>query len=310
MNILVTGGLGFIGSHYARLMVQDGYSVSIIDKDTYAADIRRIEDIKDRIKLYIGDICDNELCNEIISDNQINITVNFAAETMVDRSINDSKPFIHSNIEGTQNLLDIIKEKNIRLVQISTDECYGSTIYDDQSFKETDKLNPGNPYAASKASADLLCLAYKNTFDIDVVITRSSNNYGPYQHVEKFIPRMISLAMEGKDLEVYGDGHNVRDWLFVLDNVNAIQTVVEKGIKGEIYNISSYEEKTNNEIAKIIAERFGVGIKYVEDRKGHDFRYSISSNKILNELGWEPKIEFGEGIEKTIDFYVNQKNRY
>lgn len=317
-NVLVTVGLGFIGSHYAKLMVHSGYNVKIVDKETYAADPRRIEDIKDKIDIYNPDICDMDLCNtckdymreSIIDD--VDIIVNFAAETHVDNSIKDSKPFIHSNIEGVQSLLDIARENDIRFVQISTDEVYGSTEYDDQVFKETDKLNPGNPYSATKAAADLLVLSYFNTFGSNVVITRSSNNYGPYQHIEKFIPRMISLALEGKDIEVYGKGNNIRDWLYVEDNCQAIKKVMEKGRTGDIYNISSYEEKTNNQVAEIIAKRFGVGIKYIEDRPGHDFRYSISCNKIMEELKWEAKILFEEGIEKTIDFYIdqnrNQKN--
>lgn len=310
-NVLVTGAAGFIGSHLARLLVNSRYKVTILDKMTYASDIRRIEDIKDRVKLYMGDICDRELVENVIKENNIDCIVNMAAETMVDRSIKNIKPFVHSNIGGVQNLLDIVRKNkengyNIRFVQISTDEVYGSTKWNDESFKETDKLNPGNPYAASKASADLLCLAYKNTFDIDVIITRSSNNYGPWQDKEKFIPRMISLAMEGKDLEIYGNGQNVRDWLWVEDNCHAIKKVMEEGRSSDIYNISSYEEKTNNQVAKIIADRFGVGIKYVEDRKGHDFHYSINCDKITKELGWKVKISFEEGIEKTIDFYKNQ----
>lgn len=303
-NILVTGGLGFIASHYSRLLIHNDYNVMIVDNMSYVADIRRIEDIKNKVNLYIGDICNGELCNEIISDNQISIVVNFAASTHVDNSIKDSKPFIHNNIEGVRSLLDIAREKDIRFCQVSTDEVYGSTEYDDQVFKETDKLNPGNPYSASKASADLLTLSYFRTYGSNIVITRSSNNYGSYQDKEKFIPRMITLGMQGKDLEVYGNGNNIRDWLYVEDNCQAIKKVMEKGRTGDIYNISSYEEKTNNQVAEIIAKRFGVGIKYIEDRPGHDFRYSISSNKILNELGWEAKVLFEEGLKRTIDSYI------
>lgn len=301
MNILVTGGLGFIGSHFARLLVHSGYNITILDSMTYAADIARIKDIKDKIDIYNSDICEMDI-EESIIDN-IDIIVNFAAETHVDNSIKDSTQFIHSNVEGVRNLLDLARKKNIRFCQISSDEVYGSTIYDDQSFKETDKLNPGNPYAASKAAADLLTLSYFHTYELNTVITRSSNNYGPWQHVEKFIPRMITLAIQGIDLEVYGNGNNIRDWLYVEDNCLAIKKVMEEGKTGDIYNICSYEEKTNNQVAKIIAERFDVGIKYIEDRKGHDFRYSINSNKIYNEFGWDVKTTFEEGIAKTIDFY-------
>lgn len=306
-NILITGGLGFIASHYSRLLVNSGYNVTILDKNTYAADIRRIDDIRDYVNLYIGDICEEELCKEIVSDNNIDTIVNFAAESHVDNSIESATQFVKSNYEGVQNLLDIVRNNDLRFVQISTDEVYGSTIYDDQSFKETDKLNPGNPYSATKAAADLLCLSYVNTYNSNVVITRSSNNYGPYQHNEKFIPRMIQLAMEGQDLQVYGSGNNVRDWLHVEENCRAIQKVMEDGRTGDIYNICSMDEKMNNEIAEIIADRFSVWIKHIEDRKGHDFRYSINCNKIMNELGWEPKIEFEEGLKRTIDWYENQR---
>lgn len=312
-NVLVTGGLGFIGSWYAKLLAEEGYYPVIIDKMTYAADINRIKGIEDEIyvgnRLYIGDICDNELCKKIIEDNNIDAIVNFAASTHVDNSIKDSTPFIQNNIVGVHTLLEICKENenNMRFIQVSSDEVYGSTKYDNDVFKETDKLNPGNPYAASKASADLLALSYFNTYNSNIVITRSSNNYGPFQNTEKFIPRMLSLAMEGKNLDIYGNGKNIRDWLYVDDNCQAIKNVMEKGRKGEIYNIGAGNEKTNNEIAKIIAERFNIGIKYVKDRPGHDYRYSINSNKILNELGWNAKTSFEDGIEKTIDFYIKNK---
>lgn len=315
-NILVTGGLGFIGSHFIKLLVKENYYPIILDLDTYAADIGRIENIESNDyveesfiedRLYIGNICDKTLVQDIVQKHDIITIVNFAAETMVDRSINESKPFVQSNVDGVQNLLEIVRKNDLRFVQISTDEVYGSTRYDDQSFKETDKLNPGNPYSATKAAADLLVLSYFNTYNSNVAITRSSNNYGYYQHVEKFIPRMISLAMENKDLEVYGTGNNIRDWLCVEDNCKAILNVMEDGRTGDIYNICSMEEKTNNDIADIIADRFSVWTKHIEDRPGHDFRYSISCNKIMNELCWEPKIEFENGINQTIDWYVEQK---
>lgn len=312
-NVLVTGGLGFIGSHFVKLLAREGYYPVILDLDTYAADTRRIQcnDYEDELfigdRLFIGDICDIRLVEDIIQKYDITSVVNFAAETHVDNSINDSRQFIHSNIVGVHNLLEIVRENDLRFVQISTDEVYGSTTYDDQSFKETDKLNPGNPYSASKASADLLTLSYFNTYNSNVVITRSSNNYGPWQHNEKFIPRMISLAMEGKDLEVYGTGNNVRDWLCVTDNVLAIKKVMEEGRTGDIYNIGAGEEKTNNDIAELIADKFGVWVKHIEDRKGHDFRYSINCNKIWSELSWDTKTTFEDGIKKTIDWYKNQR---
>jgi len=316
-NILITGSLGFIGSCLTKLLVNTtNYNIVMLDTKTYAADVRRLEDIKNKIdlnnRLYIVDICDKKLVERIIQEHNIDIIVNMAANTHVDNAIKDSEPFIHSNYIGVWNLLEIIKDnkekgKDIKMVQISTDECYGSIL--EGSFKETDRLNPGNPYSSSKAGADLLCLAYKNTFDLDVIITRSSNNYGQGQHLEKYIPRMIKLAIEGKDLEIFGSGHNIRDWLYVSDNSNAIQIVIDKGIKGEIYNIAGNNEMTNNHVAELIADRFGVGIKYIEDRKGHDYRYSIDYTKIKEELGWKPTTKFEDGLEKTIDWYIKEEHR-
>lgn len=309
-NILVTGGLGFIGSHMSRLLVQSGYDVTIVDKETYAADIRRIEDIKDKIDICNVDICDDFMMEPII--NYADIIINFAAETHVDNSIKDSQPFIHSNYLGVHNLLETVRKNkengnDIRMVQISTDEVYGSIVTGVLSAIEYTRLLPGNPYSATKAAADLLCLSYINTYGLDICITRSSNNYGPFQDKEKFIPRMISLAMEGKDLEVYGVGDNIRDWLYVTDNCKGILKVMESGRSGNIYNIGAGNERNNNEVAKIIADRFGVGIKYIEDRAGHDFRYSIDSSKIRNELGWKAEVRFEEGLEETINFYKENR---
>jgi len=307
-NILVTGALGFIGSFYAKLLVREGYDVSILDKLTYAADIGRIEDIKNNVNLYIGDICNTQLCNEIVKKHDINVIVNFAASSHVDNSIENSKEFVRSNFEGVQVLLDICRDSNIeKYVQISTDEVYGSA--EKWSFDENDRLNPGNPYSATKAAADLLCLAYYNTYQIPIVITRSSNNYGPYQHKEKFIPKMITDAVHRKPLSVYGNGENVRDWLFVKDNSKAIRQVMENGKIGEIYNIGGGEELTNNHVASLIAERFGVDIKYIEDRKGHDKRYSIDCTKIKDELGWKPVKKFKDGINDTIKWYIEEEKR-
>ena len=232
-NILVTGAEGFIGCHYARLLYKNEYNVFILDKRTYASDKSRVEDIK--CKLFVGDINDKQVVQYIIEDNDIDTIINFAAETHVDRSIEDSSKFVHSNIAGVRNLLDIVRghNNNLRFVQIGTDETYGSIK--EGSFKEIDKINPSNPYSACKSGADLLCLSYVNTYGLDVVITRSSNNYGPNQDQEKFIPRMIDLAINKKPLEVYGNGTNIRDWLYVIDNCEAIKSVMEKGRKGEIY---------------------------------------------------------------------------
>lgn len=306
-HILVTGTYGFIGSWYVKLLIKNGYEPVGLGRRTVVGDKRRLEEIdKSKYKDYEGDICDNKLMKSIIKENDIDTIVNFAASTHVDNSIRNSEPFIHSNYVGVWNILEVIKEnkekgKNIRMIQISTDECYGSIL--EGSFKERDRLNPGNPYSATKTGADLLCLSYINTYELDICITRSSNNYGPWQHEEKLIPRMIKLAMQGKDLEIYGDGKNIRDWLYVDDNCRAIKLVMEKGVKGEIYNIGAGNEKNNNDVAKIISERFNVPIKYVKDRPGHDYRYSIDSSKIRNIIGWNPAISFEEGIEETIRHY-------
>ena len=307
-NILITGGLGFIGSFYTKLLVREGYNISVLDKITYAADIKRIEDVKNYINLYIGDICDKELCSEIIKKHDINIIVNFAAETHVDNSIDGSIEFVKSNFEGVQVLLDICRENDIeKFVQIGTDEVYGYA--DKQSFNENDKLRPGNPYSACKAAADLLCLAYFNTYQIPIIISRSSNNYGPFQHEEKFIPKMIIRAIYGKPLLIYGDGKNVCDWLYVKDNAKAIMQIMKNGRIGETYNIGGGNELTNNYVAEIIATRFSVEIKYIDDRKGHDKRYSINCDKINNELGWKPVKKFEDGLDDTIKWYIAEEKR-
>ena len=307
-NILVTGGLGFIGSWYVKLLVREGYCPVVLDKYTYAADINRIKgnDYEDEIyigdRLYIADICDRELVESIIQKQDINIIVNFAAETHVDRAITDSLKFIHSNIRGVHVLLELVRKNDLKMVQISTDEVYGSIIK--RSFQETDRLNPSNPYSASKASADLLALSYYKTYGFPVIITRSSNNYGPGQFPEKFIPKMIQDAKMGKPLSVYGNGENVRDWLYVKDNCEAIRLVMERGSSGEIYNIGGCNEMTNNQVAKIISEKLNSPIVYVKDRQGHDFRYSIDCSKIQRELGWKPITPFEKGIDETIQVAI------
>ena len=304
-NILVTGGLGFIGSHYARLMTESSYDVTIIDKGTYASDIKRVAGIK--CKTNIGDICDVHLVRKIIENNNIDTIVNFAADTHVDNAIRDSWHFVQNNYVGVWSLLEIVRNVgNIRFIQIGTDEVYGSRFTG--SFVETDVPNPGNPYSATKASADMLVLGYCNTYGVDASITRSCNNYGPFQHSEKLIPRMIMLAMSGHNLEIYGNGTNVREWIYVVDNCLGIKSVMEKGIKGEIYNISSGHELSNNAVAGMIANKFGVGISYVTDRPGHDFRYSIRCDKIRRETSWEPTVNFTEGLEKTIKLIAMMAN--
>lgn len=308
-NILVTGAIGFIGSHFTKLLSKEGYHPVILDKKTYASDIRRIEDIKNNVSLYIGNICDNELIENIIQKHDIDTIVNFAAETHVDNSIKNSEEFITSNIVGAHILLEACRKNDIRkFIQISTDEVYGSSD-NPYSFREYDVLKPSNPYSSSKASADLLALSYCRTYDLYICITRSSNNYGPWQNQEKFIPRMIKLAMDGKSLEIYGNGKNVRDWIYVTDNCRGIKAIMDKGEKGGIYNICGGNERSNNQIATIISKKFGVDIKYIKDRPGHDFRYSISDDKIRERFEWRPKVEFEDGINDTIAWYINQYNK-
>ncbi len=301
-TVLVTGGCGFIGSHFVKLLVLSGYIPAVLDKMTYAADPSRLKingSPFNSKRLYMGDICDKNLCEEIIKNHDIDIIVNFAAETHVDRSIVDSSEFMHSNILGVQVLLDLSRKHDLKMIQVSTDEVYGSTEVG--SFKETDRLNPSNPYAASKASADLLALSYYKTYGLRVIVTRSTNNYGPYQHPEKFIPKMITDAMAGKPLSVYGDGKNVRDWLYVGDNCEAIKVVMDHGSTGEIYNIGAGNELPNNEVAKIISNRFKIPVRYVTDRPGHDLRYSVSFRKIFENLGWKPAKNFYIGLDETIN---------
>lgn len=310
-NILITGGLGFIGSHFTKLLVNSGYNVIIIDKGTYASDIRRIEKIRDKVKLYMGDICDRELVEKIIKEDNIDIVVNFAAETHVDNAINNSEPFIHSNYIGVWNLLEIVRKnkeegKNIRFIQIGTDESYGDII--EGSFREDALLRPSNPYSATKAAADLLALSYYRTYGLDICITRSCNNFGENQDSEKLIPRCITNGKNGYSLKIYGNGNNIRQWIYVKDNCLGIKVVMEGGRLGEIYNIGADCYMANNQIAQKIRERFNVPIDYVEDRKGHDKRYSIDYSKIRKELGWIPVTTFEEGFEKTINFYMSLGN--
>lgn len=311
-KILVTGGAGFIGSCFVRhiLTKYPDYKVTNIDALTYAGNIENLNDVKDNPNYTFvhGNICDKKLVRELIS--QVDAVVNFAAESHVDRSITGPEIFIETNVQGTLNLLQACKEIGIeRYLQVSTDEVYGSlgpTGY----FYETTPIQPNSPYSASKASADLLTRAYYETYKLPVLITRCSNNYGPYQYPEKLIPFFISLLLNGDKVPVYGDGLNVRDWLYVYDHCSAIDTVLHKGRVGEVYNIGGHNEKTNMEITKLILSAMGKderSIRYVEDRLGHDKRYAIDNTKIQTELGWTPSLVFEEGIKITIDWYLNNQ---
>lgn len=312
MKILVTGGAGFIGSNFVRYILNkhSDYEIVNIDALTYCGNLENLIEIEDNPNYTFikGDISNKELINEIMVD--IDYIVNFAAESHVDRSIEDPEIFIKSNILGTQVLLDAAKKYDIKkFLQISTDEVYGSldkTGY----FTEDTCLAPNSPYSASKAGADLMVRAYNETFNLPMNITRCSNNYGPYQFPEKLIPLMISNALEDEPLPVYGDGLNVRDWLHVYDHCTAIDLVLHKGKSGEIYNIGGNNEKKNIEIVKLILENLGKSeslIKYVKDRPGHDRRYAIDSTKIQKELGWKPKYTFETGISETIKWYLENE---
>ena len=313
-HILVTGGAGFIGSNFVRYMINKYKNYKIVNLDllTYAGNIKSLDDIKDNPNyLFVkGDIADNKLVDKIVSENKIDVIINFAAESHVDRSITNPDIFVKTNVLGTQNLLEVAKKYKIeKFFQISTDEVYGS-LGKTGFFTEKTPLSPNSPYSASKASADLLVMAYHHTFGLNVNITRCSNNYGPYQFPEKLIPLFITNALDNKQVPLYGDGLNIRDWLFVEDHCSAIDTVLHKGKNGEIYNVGGNNEKTNKYITDTILKYLGKDnslIKYVADRLGHDRRYAIDAIKIKEELGWQPQYKFEQAIEKTIEWYLNNK---
>lgn len=313
MIILVTGGAGFIGSNFIKYMLDkyQEYKIVNLDAITYAGNLENLKDIEKNSNYTFlrGDICDRELVNDIVS-HDIEYVINFAAESHVDRSITEPDVFIKTNVMGTQVLLEASRKYAVKkYIQVSTDEVYGS-LGQSGYFTEETSLAPNSPYSASKASADLLVRAYHKTFELPVNITRCSNNYGPYQFPEKLIPLMISNALQNKKLPVYGDGMNIRDWLYVEDHCRAIDVVLHRGTVGEIYNIGGNNEKANIEIIKFLLEYLSKPqslIKYVKDRLGHDKRYAIDSNKIKNELGWEPLYSFDKGIEKAIQWYLEHQ---
>lgn len=308
-RLLVTGGAGFIGSNFVRQVISTTNAVVInLDKLTYAGNLRNIKDLRGEKhhRFVKGGIGDRKLVERLVKG--VDAVVNFAAESHVDRSIQDPNIFVKTNVLGVQVLLDACRRSGVKFQQVSTDEVYGSRM--EGSFAETDPLSPSSPYSASKAAADMLVNAYKVTYDLDVTITRSTNNYGPYQHPEKLVPRLITNALRMKPLLLYGTGENIRDWIFVEDNCQAIQQVLEKGAKGGVYNIGRGEEKRNIDIAKRILHNLLLPeklIRFVEDRPGHDFRYSLSCEKI-RDLGWTPRVTFEEGLRKTIDWYATNKS--
>lgn len=310
-NILITGGAGFIGSNFVHYTLEQHQDYQIVNLDllTYAGNLDNLKDVEnnERYTFVRGDIGNYELVDYLVKAHKIDVIVNFAAESHVDRSITDPGVFVKTNVLGTQNLLDVAKGNNIeKYVQVSTDEVYGS-LGETGYFTETTPLAPNSPYSASKAGADLLVLAYAETFGMNVNITRCSNNYGPYHFPEKLIPLMVTNALEGKELPIYGDGKNVRDWLHVKDHCAAIDLVIHKGKSGEVYNVGGHNERTNNEIVYLIVDYLKVSkdlIKYVDDRLGHDRRYAIDPTKLETELGWKPQYTFDTGIVETIEWYL------
>ncbi|MFW6280358.1 MAG: dTDP-glucose 4,6-dehydratase [Halanaerobium sp.] len=312
MKILVTGGAGFIGSNFIHYQLEN-YDDQIInvDKLSYAGNLDNLKDIEadPNYEFKQLDICSREKIDHLMHRG-IDYIVNFAAESHVDRSIDDPSVFVKTNVEGTQNLLDLALKFGVKkFIQISTDEVYGS-LGEEGEFTETSPLNPSSPYSASKAAADLLVQSYAKTYDLPVNITRCSNNFGPYQYPEKLIPLFIINALHDKKLPLYGDGSNVRDWIYVKDHCKAVDLIMRRGRKGEIYNIGANNEKSNLEITRKILSLLSKSellIKYVEDRQGHDYRYAVDSSKIKNDLGWETEYAFENSIRETLNWYLDHK---
>ncbi len=331
MAILVTGGAGFIGSNFINDWFLDSDEEIInLDKLSYAGNLKSLDNVLHRkeFKNIKGDICHKDLVSDILHHYNPRAIIHFAAETHVDRSIDDPTAFMQTNIIGTFNLLNTtyewFKERNtpnknqFRFLHVSTDEVYGSLDINDKSFTETSPFQPNNPYAASKAASDHIVRSYYHTYGLPVITTHCSNNYGPYQFPEKLIPLMIQKAIQGKDLPIYGDGQHIRDWLYVTDHCSAIRLVLEKGILGETYNIGGNCEKTNLEVVHMLCDildkflpnpthtSYRNQISFVPDRMGHDRRYAIDSQKIKNELGWTPQHSFADGIQKTVEWLLNR----
>ncbi|HAJ05446.1 MAG TPA: dTDP-glucose 4,6-dehydratase [Chloroflexi bacterium] len=309
-NILVTGGAGFIGSNFVCYMLDKypDYNLYVYDKLTYAGNLDNLRSVQDneRYKFLLGDIVDREMVNQVIDDNQIDTIVNFAAESHVDRSILSADAFIQTDIVGTHVLLDAARDHNVsRIHQVSTDEVYGSIL--EGLFKEGDPFEPNSPYAASKAGAELLVRAYNETYDLNTVVTRGSNTFGPYQYPEKIAPLFITNAIENKALPLYGDGLQVRDWLHVTDHCSGIDVVLHKGVSGGVYNLGGGNERTNIEVTEMILQYAGKPLDLiapVNDRPGHDRRYALDSS-LLMSLGWKPAKTFEESLEDTVKWYQN-----
>ena len=315
--LLITGGMGFIGSNFIKyiLGLNDDYKIINVDKLTYAGNPENLDgiekDFPKNYKFYKADICDFNKIDGIVKKEKIESIINFAAESHVDRSIYNPAEFCNTNIFGTLTLLNIARKNGIKKYQqVSTDEVYGSLDFGDPPFTEKTPLSPNSPYSASKASADLLVFSYHKTFNLNINITRCSNNYGPYQFPEKLIPLMINNAINNKELPVYGEGINIRDWIYVLDHCTAILEVLLKGESGEVYNIGGNSETRNidlvKELLKILDKPESL-ITFVKDRPGHDLRYAINHEKITKELGWKPTIKLEDGLKRTIHWYLDNK---
>jgi len=313
-KILVTGGAGFIGSEFVRQGVRRGYEIVVIDKLTYAGDLKRIKEVEKEINFYQEDIVNKESTEYIFTKEKPEAVVHWAAESHVDRSISDASPFIETNIKGTQILLEVSKNHGIeKFINISTDEVYGdlkSVSGREDKFYETTPLNPSSPYSASKASADMLGRAYFRTYGVPVITVRPSNTYGPFQYPEKLIPVIISRVTDNKPAPLYAKGENVREWLYVEDCAAGTYAVLEKGRAGDIYNLGSGQEKSNIDVARKILFFLGKSadlIEFVQDRPGHDFKYSLNSDKIKSDLGFKAETEFEAGLEKTVRWYMENE---
>ncbi len=307
-KILVTGGAGFIGSEFVRQGVRKGYEIVVVDKLTYAGDLERIRKIETEVRFYQTDIVNREFLSFIFEAERPNVVAHFAAESHVDRSILDASPFLETNVKGTQALLEISKEYGIeRFLNISTDEVYGE-LKEGGQFDESSPFNPNSPYSVSKAAADMLGRAYHRTYGLPVITIRPCNNYGPWQYPEKLIPLTIARALSNEKIPVYGQGLNVREWLFVSDCAEAIIRILVDGEIGEAYNVGSGEEKRNIDVVRSILKLLGKPeglMEFTKDRLGHDFRYSLNSDKALTRLDWRRSIDFDDGIKETVRWYLD-----
>ncbi len=308
MKLLITGGAGFIGSEFVRQAVEKGLNPVVVDKLTYAGDLERLKSVENKIKFYKADITNREFIEYIFKFEKPDVVVHWAAESHVDRSILDASPFIDTNVKGTQVLLDVSKEIGVKkFINIATDEVYGELGEEGQFYEDT-PLIPNSPYSVSKASADMLGRAYYKTYGLPVITVRPSNNYGWWQYPEKLIPVVILKAINDEPIPVYGTGKNIREWLFVSDCAEAVFKIMEKGKEGDIYNVGSGQERRNIEVVKAILSILNKPeslIEFVKDRPGHDYRYSLNTQKIERELGWKAKVTFEEGIEKTVRWYLD-----